>query len=447
MRPLVRQNTSSPLSAAGPSRQGPTTHGLTQPRATHVHLLVRWAFYLFVFSIPFEYPGRSIPIETTTLTGCLFLLATFLQPRVCYGRRPPALFWFGTYLYMFLVAFVASGGAYPRETTKTFLTLLMLVLIFWASYNLLLHEGVARTALWALGTACVILALMTVASVMTSVDPDSEDEMRRATVLGQNANRAAKILTGGLLALIGLTYARERSLLRPRVLVWPLVALIGLAIIKGGSRGGLLALAVGLWTFTWAGKTIKIKVRNAVVALLVMGLLVGVASQSPLIRRRVELTQQGNLAGREAIFPAAARMFMERPLTGWGAANHYELASRLPPRHAVRYIRRDTHNLVLEIVTAAGILGAVPFLIALWLGVRAAWAARVGPWGILPFTMLAALLTGDMSGNYIALKLHWLVLAFALASGSLVMRRAVRRSHPGDRYARERLGSSGISRA
>ena len=40
---------------------------------------VRAALYLFVLSIPFEMPNRTIPIEIPTLFGSLFLLATFVS--------------------------------------------------------------------------------------------------------------------------------------------------------------------------------------------------------------------------------------------------------------------------------------------------------------------------------------------------------------------------------
>jgi len=45
------------------------------------------ALYLLIASIPFEYPERSIPLEIPTLTGAVFLLATLLLPRRCYGRE------------------------------------------------------------------------------------------------------------------------------------------------------------------------------------------------------------------------------------------------------------------------------------------------------------------------------------------------------------------------
>jgi Na+/H+ antiporter NhaD/arsenite permease-like protein len=51
-----------------------------------------------------------------------------------------------------------------------------------------------------------------------------------------------------------------------------------------------------------------------------------------------------------------------------------------------------------------------------------AWRARRGPHGILPFVLLIAVLAANMSSNYVALKLFWLVMALGAAVGSAATR-------------------------
>src|SRR2546430_3757008 len=55
---------------------------------------------LYICSIPFEMPGRSIPVEIPTLVGSVFLLATLLDRRAAYGRLPQSLVAFVVYLWM-----------------------------------------------------------------------------------------------------------------------------------------------------------------------------------------------------------------------------------------------------------------------------------------------------------------------------------------------------------
>jgi O-antigen ligase len=107
-------------------------------------------------------------------------------------------------------------------------------------------------------------------------------------------------------------------------------------------------------------------------------------------------------------------MFLEKPVLGWGpVANTYELALRIGERERPL---RAAHNAVLELVTATGVVGAIPFLVGAWLCARAAWRSRRGPHGVLPLALFGSVLISNMSGDWIAAKLIWIVLAYALAS-------------------------------
>jgi O-antigen ligase len=400
-----------------------------------VHRLVRWSFYLFVASIPFEYPGRSIPLEITTITGCIFLLATGLQLGRCFGRAPSPMWAFMVFLYGFWVAFAVGGAAYPDEALKSFATLLQLVLIFWAAYNLLRDERVATEALIVYALAATAIAALTVVS---SHNPDlaAARASGRVAMLEQNANRAGLVLACGAITLVGLVYSRPRPVFKHRFLVWPLLVIIVAAELKGSSRGSLLALTVGLWTFTISAPSLYTKIRNSFAVFFAFVLLTSAVYYTPLLRSRFERAEEGNLAGRQIIFPTAAGMFLEKPFFGWGPnQNKYELAYRLPGQE---WDRRDTHNLILEVVTSVGMLGAIPFALGTGLCIWGAWRARRGVYGTLPFALTAAVMSANMSSNYIAFKLHWLVLAYAAAAGSLVARRSTSLPRQPVRFAARR---------
>src|SRR5690348_2796927 len=66
----------------------PLATRLPEPRTDHAGpgWIVVWAFYAFVFSIPFEFPDRDFPIEIPTAVGALFLLTTIVQPRTNFGK-------------------------------------------------------------------------------------------------------------------------------------------------------------------------------------------------------------------------------------------------------------------------------------------------------------------------------------------------------------------------
>lgn len=386
--------------------------------------LLRWALYGFIFSLPFDAPGR-LPIELTTLTGAGFLAVTLLQPGLCYGRRPLVFWLFLAYQYAYWLAYAFGGARFTSDAVHSSVFYIQGLLIFLACFNLMRDPRITRNVLLTLAAAVTILALMTIFGIGKAYDTESGRQM----VFGQNANRAARVLCAGLLILVGAVYGRAQPTLRPKWIAWPTAAVIGIAMILGGSRGGLLALALGLWMFSFAGSTIGARVRNIVVSMLAIGLAAWGAWQSPVMQRRIQLASQGNMAGRQIIFPTALQMFKNKPIYGWGPGNQYVLAVRLglPP---ALHLTRDTHNLFLEVLTATGILGAIPYLTALWLCLWYSWKARRGIEGILPVAQMMALGLGNASGNYIQLKLQWVLLAYAMASWVYLTAKPVRVAPP-----------------
>ena len=370
---------------------------------------VRWAFYLFVASLPFDMPDK-LPVEITTLTGAVFILTTMLQPGVCYFRRVPGAVWlFALYPLAFGIAFAMGGGGHFIDVIRQFVMFSQLLLILWAASNLLRDERIAATSLLLLAAGCTIVGALQLVA-------DAPGGVRHVRVLGQNANRTAVVVAVGALSLLGLTYGRERSIIRPRFLVLIPLAIMALSIVRGGSRGGFLALVLGLAAFAMAGRSMVSKVRNAAIVFACTVGFVGLALSSPVMRERFDMAGEGNMAGREEIFPTAWEMFTERPLAGWGpTANKYELALRLPHHEKGR---RDTHNLILEVLTATGTIGAIPFFLAVALCAFAAWSARRGPHGMLPVALMLTLLLANLSGNHIAFKIFWLVMAFSLAAAA-----------------------------
>src|SRR5262245_52493592 len=118
-------------------------------------------------------------------------------------------------------------------------------------------------------------------------------------------------------------------------------------------------------------------------------------------------------------------MFTEKPLIAWGPIdNMYELGNRLQIMYGAPVGpdgAKDTHNMLLEILTSTGLFGTVPLLICVTLCLLAAWRARRGSQGALPIVMVVTVILINMSGNWIASKLDWLMMACALASANSLL--------------------------
>jgi O-antigen ligase len=379
-----------------------------------VHRLVVGAFYAFVASLAFEIPERTIPMEVPTLMGSLFLLTTVLQPGICYERLPVAFWFFLAYVVTFATSLLVNGVENGERVVELSLHIIQAGLIFLVASNLLRRGEIVRRALATLAIAAAlsaVLPLMGIARTGKVVWTGGE----RVTAFGQNPNLRAFILTGGLLALLGLLYGPRRQSATLRLAGVPAAALLLIGLVHTGSRGGTLATLVGLAAFALAPGRRRFK--NIGVMLVGMGGLVWVVTTSEVMRNRLHPTEGVEaLAGRERIFPAMWQMFVEKPVLGWGPINNqYELAIRLNERE---FASRDAHNLLLELVTSVGLAGALPFVIGLTFCFMAAWRGRHGPYGMLPLAMLLAQLAANMSSTFLATKLFWIVLGFTMAAGS-----------------------------
>lgn len=153
---------------------------------------------------------------------------------------------------------------------------------------------------------------------------------------------------------------------------------------------------------------------------------------SPDFMGRVELTKEGDSAGRDKILTYTLEMISERPILGWGPVEYqYELRRRYSGQ--ITDVPQDPHNLPLNELLKVGILGSVPFFIAIGLSLGAAWSGRRGDLGIIPFALLIATLAGMQFHAFTTSKPMWLVFAVATGAGSAASARSRRqfREHPG----------------
>jgi O-antigen ligase len=418
-----------------------------RPNYRAVHPLVRWAFYVFVFSLLFEWPDRPIPMEIPTLIGFIYLAFTLLQPKVCYRRVPKELCFFAVYICYFalLCGFVRRQG----DAIKLLTLMVQIFFLMWSGYNLMRYERIMKTALMTLVISCSAISVMQLLGVATT-SMDVYGASSRTSVLGQNPNNMANNISLGLVALMGFAFGRNKTLPWAKYVAAPLAAIMVGAIIDTGSRGALLALGIGFAAFAIRGKTLWAKAKSLVIVLAVLGGLVWAVLQTPLLASRyMRSIYENNMAGREKIFPAAWDMFKEKPLIGWGPTdNMYELEKRVRiikdptiyKRSASNKGAMDTHNMFLDVLTSTGLFGAVPLFICVILCMMAAWRAHRGSEGALPLAMVFTVIVINMSGNWIASKLDWLMMAYALASASLLLavshRQPVAKRAPTPRFHR-----------
>ncbi len=380
--------------------------------------LTRASFYAFIFWIPLEtifvFQGEDSPVTVSRLLGLLLIGLSVLTRRVCY-RRFPAGFWMVAWYF---AIFSLSRLWVPSELDKRFfeeqMTLFQMVILFLLSINLLSDADFRARIFRFYGWWMTVVAAALVLGVFG--DPFQVPE-GRSTILDQDPNVAAGYFALGALCIAGdaRLFAARGFLPRVSASIAALSTLI-VAILHTGSRGGLVVLFVGLLALLFCGGKSARRERYVITGLILLlfaGMLFLEFQKGTSLALRLEQSfRKGDTAGRTGIWRIALAMFLERPLLGYGGANNVStLGGHL------NLVSRDTHNLFLAILTEVGLIGAVPFILAL---LRALWKSafhgrRSGD--ALPFALMASLLVINMSLTGYHQKLFWIFFAAAVACG------------------------------
>ena len=386
--------------------------------------LVRWAFYISVFAIPFArlyLPGTGERIGVTRLVQFVILIATLSQPRVCLRFVPAALLWLGAYCGMRIIWGLwlspeLAGSWWPSTLQWLQFSLPWL----WVMFNVLQFPKIGRGGLWALIWGCALCASLHVAGIGT-VEVGQWDE-GRSSVFNQNANVIGMTYGLSLVALMAIGMFRDMQTTR-RLLIIPLAGVIGVALAKTGSRTGLMVLAIGMVVLLLETQAFVPRARRVLVLLMVGTVLVGVGVQMPTILNRfktLESAGQRQEEPRARMLPVLWEMFLRHPMSGSGPDQYqFELTRRAMP-YLVREQRTiSAHNLFLLVLVETGVIGFFPFFFGLKSVLTAAWRARSGASGVLPLALvLPVVIAAGTSSNPSSSEIFWLAIAYGLAGGN-----------------------------
>jgi O-antigen ligase len=399
------------------------------PEYYGIPAIVRWSFIAFVGLMPLEAAALDIASSTFSvarLSGLVFLACYLFFYNPLSGKRPfpPGslpLSWFLIYLFVFAANGVFLDSVYHRQFVSIFLTLSQLLLLFWIASNLLRVEMLARRALLAFAFGAVICAVGTLAGAPGFTNILTIRAGERMTAMDFNPNYLAYTMAMAAVILIGTGLdIKARSASMKALLIafaLPLLALM----IQTGSRTGLAAFAIGFVACILPNRQFRLRPIVIFLSLFLIATLTYLVLQHPTVLNRFEESYAGNLAGRQLIIPASFDMILQKPVFGWQPVAYWEELAR---RVGQIWGSKDAHNLVFHLLLEVGLLGALPYLIGLWLCVAGAWRARAGKFGTLPFALLAMTLSANLTHTYLARKPQWLILALAVAAAATAVRRA-----------------------
>jgi O-antigen ligase len=380
-------------------------------------------FVVFVATIPFEAANVGFDsgyFSVAKLSGLAFFAGYFFYFNPVLGKRnfpavPAAMYWFLGYIGVYAIHGLFIGADLLPGYLSLLATILQLLIVFWVCAGLLKNEAMARAVLLTFVGASFLLAiamLLHLPGFSTALETKAGE---RITSLAYNPNVLATVMALAAITLVGLrveTLVRHRwSKVLPAVLMLPLLG----AVVRSGSRAGMLACALGFAVFLLPRRRHgqPRKATTVLFVLLVTGCLAYLVVTSSMALVRLQDAYEGNLSGRDKITAAAVEMVYEKPLLGWQPVALWQELGRRVGRFAGT---RDAHNLFLHLLLEVGIVGTAPFLVGLGLCLRCAWKSRAGPLGVLPLALFLAMMSANLSHTLHTRKPLWLVLALCIAA-------------------------------
>ena len=391
--------------------------------AASPNVFVRVAFALTLFAIPFTslyVPGTGDKVGVLRLVQLVLACAVISQPRICLRFVPVPLFWFLGYVVvrmiwgLWLTPELASSW-WPD--CRAFLQFLPWV---WVMFNLLQFPGAGQRGLWALGAGCFLCALCHVAGIGEVMVPD--DFENRSSAFGMHANEQGETYAAAMIALLSLWMTRPPTVSR-QLLPFPMMAVIGVAMAKTGSRSAILILVLGVLVLFFYGESIGSRLKRLAGLIVFLAVLTTVLWQIPTVMTRFQEINPQNIGQnnpRARMAPVLWEMFLRSPVYGLGP-DHYQAELT---RRAMPYLIKEgklitAHNQILLLLVETGLIGFTLFSTGLGLALAAAWRARAKSCGPLP---LALLLPFVVSAATVSRPEYFLILwaavAYALAGAT-----------------------------
>lgn len=228
---------------------------------------------------------------------------------------------------------------------------------------------------------------------------------------GANLNNQAYWYGLGLVTLAWILIERWPRLRKGEVLIVAGAALLAIALLKTGSRGGVLAAVIGISVML----ALSLRKRNFSAFVSLVPLLAGasfwlVATSEVVVNRFGALLAGDDDGGRMSIWGPALELVTEHPWLGVGP-EFAELLGAARENATGRNI--SSHNSYLQVALAFGIPALMLWLTLIGSVLLRCWRAQKNPIGALLFALAVSSLAYGISADLSFNKYFWVLLAIA----------------------------------
>lgn len=323
--------------------------------------LLNWLLCTFVVSINFDSLDWSAFFgegdTLSTYVGLILVLAYFVIKGIKFRLVGPEAKWFVLFVLGSVVSvFINLTGKNWESflSLRYYLIYIQIFVLYVVAKNLITDKRSVLNIVNVYVTFYVCLSVIAnIRSAFVGTGPAG-----RLSIFSRNPNGLA--FSCGIVAIFIFSWLLKKKYSRKWKTVLLCFALVSVmfTIIGTGSRGGAIAIGIGLLMVTLIAFQSSRHPRFIFIIPIVLGvfLYIGTSSNSVLVSRMQAAIEGTDMGARPEIGAAAFEIFKENLLSGFGADYVYELGWR------TNSPKKAAHNAYLQIAVSFGLLGLIPFV-------------------------------------------------------------------------------------
>lgn len=300
-----------------------------------------------------------------------------------------------------------------NDSLNEFLMYLKLALVFYVlnrmvSQNphlckLLIHSWVA------------VLFVLAVLAVLR-IDLVSYEHSGRVGLRGENLNMAGHRWAGVAVGTAAYLMRKRGVVTWANTALIPMIGILLVAALQSGSRGASVATAMGSALFMVLGTELKVRtvMKYAIIGVVfAFGLYRAFLAVDVIRNRWSMLVEEEDYRLRERLVVGSVELIRRNPVFGYGSTYSALLGAQLNRRPIV------SHNTVTQVLLTSGIIGFIPFALAIALAVKRSVQHAKSPLGSAVCAAFLCALVSCAFINWAHVKYFWLILILSLNSSVL----------------------------
>lgn len=375
-------------------------------RPTFMESLCDWLFYLIILLIPFERAFKAEKFAFLQYFVVLFVFVALFRFAKYYSKFNIAIIFYFVFLFWGSIADIRTTGWLGLLSLWYMLRSWVVWFLMLFAYNMSLQSSIKVKRL----ILCIILMACLVALLRT-FGIGVDDSHERMEVMGANVNATARILVLVVVYTLLLLSNGIKASMIYRVTFGIISLMAMFAMIKTASRGGALALALGMSGLVFTSRKVSRKIIYLIMAgIALAGFIYLVISNDVLMERFFHAYYDDDTGGRKGFIEMSWYLLSYSKLFGYGCIAHtFELGQ------AFGIEIRATHNTYMYALMAAGYPGALFYYLSLAIIAWSAWKIKEVPYGNFLFLVCLMMFFSGYVMNIEGTK--WLYVVYGVTLG------------------------------